>query len=325
MRKLFLSGMLLLSSLCMFGQAKKPILMIVPSDSYCSRYEFVQEYTDEAGNIQTISDYKKAFSQAESEELRLVISEISKIMAERGFPLKDLEQTLKSLSQSNAELSLLQSSSSFSSIKESPIDVLKRTAKADIILDIDFSVKARGPQRFITFNLRAVDAYTNKIITAVAGDGKPSVSASVGLLLEEAVLNYMDEFTASLQNHFNDIFENGREIVVVLHVWDNADVNFETEFEYMGETGMLGDIMDVWMDENCINHRFSRVSATENNIRYEQVRIPLSKVSFGKERAIDARGFIAGLSSFLSKEPFNTVCKVYERGLGEVWLILGEK
>lgn len=325
MRKLFICATLLLSLFSAFGQAKKPILMIVPSDSYCTRHNAVQKYTDESGNIKTISDYSLAFAQAEAEELRLVISEISKIMAEREFPLKDLEQTLKSLSQSNAEASLLQSASSGSSIKESPIDAIRRTAKADIILDIDFTVKTRGPQRYITFNLRAVDAYTNKIITAVAGDGKPSVSAGAGLLLEEAVLNYMDDFTASLQTHFNDIFENGREIVVVLHVWDNADVNFETEFEYMGETGMLGDIMDVWMDDNCVNRRFSRVSATENNIRYEQVRIPLYKVSFGKERAIDAHGFIAGLSSFLSKEPFNTVCKIYERGLGEVWLILGEK
>jgi hypothetical protein len=232
---------------------------------------------------------------------------------------------MKSIAQSNVELSMLQSSSSGSAIRESPIDVLKRTAQADIIMDIDFSVKIRGPQRFITYNLRAVDAYTNKVITAVAGDGKPSSSASVGLLLEEAVLNYMDDYTSALQNHFDDIFTNGREVVVVLRVWDNADVDFETDFEYMGETGMLGDIMDVWMDDNTVNSRFSRVSATENTIRYEQVRIPLFKMSFGRERAIDARGFINGLSTMLKAEPFNIQSKIYERGLGEVWLILGEK
>jgi len=163
------------------------------------------------------------------------------------------------------------------------------------------------------------------VITAVAGDGKPSGSASIGLLLEEAVLNYMDDYTTALQNHFDDIFTNGREVVVVLRVWDNADVNFETDFEYKGETGMLGDIMDVWMDDNSVNSRFSRVSGTENTIRYEQVRIPLFKMSFGKERAIDARGFINGLGSMLKAEPFNIQSKVYERGLGEVWLILGEK
>jgi len=79
------------------------------------------------------------------------------------------------------------------------------------------------------------------------------------------------------------------------------------------------------MDDNTVNSRFSRVSGTENTIRYEQVRIPLFKMSFGKERAIDARGFINGLGSMLKAEPFNIQSKVYERGLGEVWLILGEK
>lgn len=311
-------------SIAAFSQAKKPTLMVIPSDSYCDRNGFTQYYTDEAGNRHVISDYTKAFSQAESEELRLVISELSKIMAERGFPLKDLEQTLKSIKQTNIERDLLTSSSG-SVIKESPIDVIKRTAKADIILDLDFSVKTRGPQKYITFNLRGVDAYSNKVIASASGDGKPSTSATVGILLEEAVINYIDDFNAALQKHFNDMFTNGREIVVILNVWDNADFDFDTEYEYMGETGMLVDIIDVWMDDNCVNSRFSRISNTENMIHYEQVRIPLYKTSFGKERAIDARGFIADLSSFLRKAPFYIDSKIYDRGLGEVWLILGEK
>lgn len=325
MRKITLSFLIVLMTVAVFGQAKKPILMIFPSDSYCTRNGCTQDFTDESGKTSSISDFSKVFNQTNSEELRLVISELSTIMADREFPLKDLEQTLKTIQQTNTELSLLQSSSSGSSILESPIDIIKRTAKADIILDLDFSVKKRGPQHYISFNLRGIDAYTGKVITAVAGDGQPSSAATVGLLLEEAVLNYMDDFTNALQNYFNDLFENGREIVVSLHVWDNADVNFETDFEYMGETGMLGDIMDVWMDDNCINSRFSRVSATENSIRYEQVRIPMFKTSFGKERAIDAHGFINGLKNFLKNEPFNIESKIYERGLGEVWLILGEK
>ncbi|MDL2242126.1 DUF6175 family protein [Bacteroidales bacterium OttesenSCG-928-K03] len=324
MKKIITLILLVFVSFAAFSQAKKPTLMVVPSDSYCDRNGFTQYFTDEAGNKRVISDYTKAFSQAESEELRLVISELSKIMAERGFPLKDLEQTLKSIKQTNVERDLLTSSSG-SIVKESPIDVVKRTAKADIILDLDFSVKTRGPQKFITFNLRGVDAYSNKIVAAASGDGKPSTSASVGILLEEAVINYIDDFNDLLQKHFNDMFDNGREIVVVLNIWDNVDFDFDTEYEYMGETGMLVDIIDVWMDDHCVQSRFSRTSNTENMIHYEQVRIPLYKMSFGKERAIDARGFISDLSSFLKKAPFYIDSKIYDRGLGEVWLILGEK
>ena len=324
MKRIFTLIILIAVSFAAFSQAKKPIIMLVPSDSYCDRNGFTQTFTDETGKKQVISDFSKAFSKAESEELRLVISELSKIMADRGFPLKDLERTIKSIQQTNIERDLITSPSG-EVIRESPIDVIKRTAKADIILDLDFSVKTKGPQKFITFNMRGVDAYTNKIITAVSGDGKPSTSASIGILLEEAVLNYIDDFNSSLQRHFDDMFTNGREIVVMLNIWDNADFDFDTEYEYLGETGMLVDIIDVWMDDNCVNSRYSRLSNTENMIHYEQVRIPLFKMSFNKERAIDSRGFITSLGTFLKGAPFYIDSKIYDRGLGEVWLILGEK
>ena len=305
------------------GQAKKPTLMVVPSDSWCQRNQYMSSFTDESGNTTQIPDYQKAVSY--NENLRLVISEMARIMAERGFPLKDLEQNLKSLKQENVERSLLQSKTSGSFIQESPSDKLKRTAKADIILDLDFDIKKQGPQRYITFNLRANDAYSNKIITSISGEGKPSSSITTGILLEEAVLNYMDAFNASLMGYFDDMAKNGREVKVNILLWEDAPFDLEGEFDYLGETLMLGDIIDFWMDDHCVGGRYSRINGSESEIRYEQVRIPLYQTLAGKERAIDTRRFISGLNSMLKKEPFNITSKIYERGLGEVWLVIGEQ
>ncbi len=322
MKRILILAFALLLSIVSFSQAKKPIIMVVPSDAYCNRNNYITTFKDESNATQTISDYKKAVSL--NEDLRLVISELSNIMAQRGFPLKDMEQTLKSLEMESTEMSLLASSSG-SSIIESPIDQLKRVAKADIIMDIDFTINKRGPSKYITFNLRGLDAYTNKVITAASGDGKPSTVATAGLLLEEAVLNYMDSFNAALQNHFNDMFENGREVTISLKMFDVSPVNFESEFSYMGETAQLLDIIDFWMDENCVKHRFSRTIGGEYLLKYEQVRTPLFRTVFGKERAADTRSFVTSLSKFLSSEPFNIPSKIYEKGLGEAWLILGDK
>lgn len=323
MKKLIYICIGLIASATLFGQARKPILMVVPSDAWCQRNNCMTTFTDETGARQAVPDYRKAVSH--NEELRLVISELATIMAENNFPLKDLEQSLKSLQQEDAELSLIQSKSSGSTILESPSDKLKRVAKADIILDLDFNVKKQGPKRYISFNLRANDAYSNKTISSISGDGKPSTTIKTGVLLEEAVLNYMDEFNAALMTHFDDMAQNGREVKINILLWQNAPFDLEEEFDYKGETLSLGDIIDFWMDDHCVKGRYSRINGSESEIRYEQVRIPLFMEILGKERAIDTKRFISNLSSMLKKEPFNITSKIYERGLGETWLIIGEQ
>ena len=325
MKRVLLLGLLLMVSIFFMVQAKKPILMVIPSDSYCDRNNYLQEFTDETGAVRYVSDYNSIFKSADSEDLRLVIAELSKLFAERGFPLKDLEQTLKSMNNASIEESLLSSSSSGASIKSTPLDMVKNNAQPDIILDLDYMVKTRGPQRFITYVLRAVDAYSNKVIAANSGDGEPSASATVNQLLEVAVLNYIDSFSDQLMAYFEDMAVNGREIVVKLKVWDNLDVNFETEYFFEDEELELVDIIDYWMQDYTVNHAPVRTRASENFINYEQVRIPLYKERKGRQSAIGAREFVNDLRSFLRKDPFFLDSKIYERGLGEVWLIIGEK
>lgn len=312
-------------SVNLMAQAKKPTIMVIPSDAYCSRHGYTTEWVDENGNVNTVSDITNLFKQDDIEDLRLVITELSQIMAERGFPLKDLEQTLKSIQQETVEMSLLESSSSSAYITESMLDKVKRTAKADIILDLDYTVNQKGPQRFISYNMRGIDAYTNKVIAANSGVGNPSTTAPVNLLLEEAVLNYMDSFCAQLMSHFEDMANNGREIVVKFRVWDNADIDLETEFDFEDDYLELTDIISYWMEDNTVNHAPTRTNATSTYLVFEQVRIPLYRERNGRLSALDARGFMNGIRSYLKKEPFLIESKIYERGLGEVWIILGEK
>ena len=314
-----------MSSTTLMAQAKKPTVMVIPADAYCSRNGYVTEWVDENGAKNTVSDIANIFKQDDVDDLRLVISELSRIMAERGFPLKDLEQSLKSIQQESIEMSLLESSSSGACVTESILDKVKRTAKADIILDLDFTPMQKGPQRYISYNLRALDAYTNKVIAANSGVGSPSISAPINLLLEEAVLNFIDSFCAQLMSHFEDMAANGREIVLKLKVWDSSDITFEEEFEFEDEYMELTDIISYWMEDNTVNHAPTRTNATENFITFEQVRIPLYRERNGRQSALDARGFANSLRSYLKNEPFVIESKIYERGLGEVWIVIGEK
>lgn len=306
-----------------FGQAKakKPTIMVVPSDRLCISQGYSMTFNNQGSEV-TLPDYKKALQNDGS--LRMVISKMSGIMADRGFPLKDLEQELKNLAQEAAEASMLTSSSSGDALAESPIDALKRTAKADIIMDLDFEVKQQGPRKYIVFTLNGLDAYTSKNVASASGTGAPSTAAAPELLLEEAVLSYMDEFNGRLMSHFTDMFANGREVKIQIKVWGSSMDNLESEFDYNGDTDELGIFIEDWMADNTVQGRYSLSDGSENFQKYEQVRIPMFYMRNGKERAMDTKRFVGDLRKWVQAN-FAIESKLYMRGLGEAWLILGEK
>ena len=96
----------------------------------------------------------------------------------------------------------------------------------------------------------------------------------------------------NIKNIFDDMFTNGREIMLTIKIWDSWENDLETEFD--GEE--LTDIIDDWMAKNTVSGRYNMTDATENVIRFEQVRIPIYD---DRERAIDARGFAKDLRKFL--------------------------
>lgn len=318
MKKYIFTNLLVLISILVFGQAKKPTIMVVPSDNWCITNNYTLTY-NEMGTTKVLPDYKKAIQMETN--LLMTISKINTMMADRGFPLVNLETALKNMEQESAELAMLGSKSG-SGIAESPIDVLQRTANADIIMQLTYTINKQGPQRSITFMLQGLDAYTNKQIAGAQGTGAPSFATETPVLLEEAVISHLDNFNARLQAHFDDLFQNGREIVFQVRVWDSSPIDLEEVFTHKGNDLELGEIIEDWVAENTIGGRFNTSTYTENVIRFEQVRIPLYDE---RQRAMDTRRWIRDLRTILTKAPFNQDVKVYTRGLGEVWLIIGEK
>jgi hypothetical protein len=102
-------------------------------------------------------------------------------------------------------------------------------------------------------------------------------------------------------------------------------VDLEQDFDADGTYDMLSFHIENWMAENTVSGRFSTVDATGTMMRFEQVRIPTTFTHNGREMAMDTRRFAANLNRYLAGEPFNVESKIYQRGLGEAWLIIGEK
>jgi hypothetical protein len=314
--QLFLIAITLSSfSTTTFGQAKKPTLMILPSDNWCEQRYFMTEF-DNQGSKQKVPNYKQAFQ--EDTEINQVISKIGSMMIDRGFPLKDAEQELKAIEVRSAEDNMTASSKSSSSIAESPLDKLKNKTKADIIIQIWWKINKTDQGKSVSFTIEAFDAYTSKRIASATGTGAPNNTDIVPVLLQNAILSYIEPFAAQLQSHFDDLFSNGREIILTVKRWNSWDKNLETEIN--GEE--ITDYINKWMQQNTFKGRFSMNDATENTIRFDQVRIPLFDAN---SNAIDARQFAKGLQKHLKAAPFNFEVKLMTRGLGEAILVLGEK
>lgn len=296
-------------SVCVSAQ-KKPTLMILPSDNWCTQRYFTTEY-DNQGVKERVSNYRQAFQ--EDLELSPVISKIGELMTGYGYSLKDAEMELKNVSARTAEDNVTFSKSSGAQFTESPLDILKRRAKADIIIQIGWVVNAST----ITFTLEAFDAYTSKRI-ATSTETENRTAEAIPLQLQQAVKKHIKPFDQQLDVFYSNMKSNGREIVLTIRTWDNWDNDLETEY---GSDELLGHIQQ-WLTKNTVKGQFNLSDATENFAQFEQVMIPLKNEN---GVAADARSFTRGLQKHLNAAPFSIPSKLMMRGLGEAILVLGEK
>jgi hypothetical protein len=107
-----------------------------------------------------------------------------------------------------------------------------------------------------------------------------------------------------------------------VRVFNGVAFDLEAEFDFKSEKLECGEIIEDWVAANTVKGRFNLSDYTENRMFFEQVRIPLFD---DRDRAMDTRRWVRDLRTMLNGAPFNTPVKIYTRGLGEVWLIVGEK
>ena len=314
MKKTILLFCAFLLALSAASQTKKPTIMILPSDNWCTQRYFMITYDNQGTDVK-VPNYQQAFQ--EDTELGQVISKVGGVLTSLGYSLKDAEQEIKSLNVKQAEDNVTMSKTSGAQLVESPLDVLKRRVKSDIIIQIWWKLNREAAGRSASFTLEAFDAYTNKRIATSTGTTKPS-SDIIPVLLARAVKENIKPFDHQMDDWFADQTKRGREISLTVRCWDSWDKDLEEE--YNGEE--LTDCIQSWLQKNCVNGTFNLSDGTESFAQFEQVRIPLFD---DKGKAMDARAFATKLRKFLQQPPFNITSKVMVRGLGEAIVVLGEK
>lgn len=288
--------------------------MILPSDNWCNQRYFMTSFSNQGSTIK-VPNYQQAFM--EDTELPQVISKVGGVLTGLGYSLKDAEQEIKSIATKTAEDNVTFSKTSGAALDETPLDVLKRRVKSDIIIQIWWKLNRDSKGHSASFTLEAFDTYTNKRIATSTGTTKSSKEI-IPVLLEQAVKENIKPFDEQMSRWYDEQEKKGREIVLTVRCWDNWENDLETEYD----GNELTDCIQDWLAEHTVNSSYSYSDGTETFAQFEQVRIPLLDQ---RGRAMDARAFATELRKYLQKPPYNITSKVMMRGLGEAIIVLGEK
>lgn len=320
-KKTILILLALIININLFAQAKKPTIMIKPSDDWMNQpypnqpnVNFMMEF-DNQGLKERRPNYEEALVKYPN--LNSVIGKIDAEMRKDGFETVLLETTLKELKQKRAE-DAVRSMKGQKSVD--PIEQLRAVAKADIEFSVFWKIKRQGPRHAIeTFRIQGIDTYTNKPVAYAEGSGDWAFISEVSEadLLREAVLSKMDGFKAELMTSFTNMFAQGREVVLEISTAPDWEKNLQSNFQ--------GDELNIkiedWISDNTKNHKFGSPEVSETNMTVKGCKIELFNAA---GRPQDAALWVRPLKKYLVELGVPGVL-VAPVGLGRVQIFLSGK
>jgi hypothetical protein len=248
-----------------FGQAKKPRLVVVPSDALLVQMNLLGG-TDDMGEVNYVQNYKQAFLDT---DLKACIAKISELFQDDGFPLTMLEAELRRVQGKNL------------------------TIPVDVRLELNYKINKQGPRDVLYYELTGLDAYSSKQIAGSSGQSNPAIGETKVNLLQEAVKDKFRKFADDILNYFTSLAEVGRESRLTI---ETNGIELPSQVE---------DIVDLWLQRNCVNGSFSIDEVDEEALRASQAMMPLFNAN---GRGMDARNFYRPLVQELkTKLPGYTV------------------
>jgi hypothetical protein len=308
-----LAFLFLITTSFAFSQAvNKPSIMVFPDDVWMNSNGFLKEVDNQGVKIM-VPDYAKALLNV---ELGQVITNIEKMMLDRGYQLDNLSQTLKSLQDAEA-IKSMETSEEGNSVEVSIKDKLLNTARPHLVLYVSWNVNTIGPKKSVSFSIKALDAGTNKPAGAASGTGNELIGASLPVMLETAVLSHIDNFNAQLMTYFDDMVTKGREIIVEIQVFENSPKKINSEINEDGDE--LSDDIQKWMKANSVNGAGTVQTKTSTLMKIIGVRIPLRSEDGS---AFSADDFGTKLRKYMRKT-YQLPCSSYPVGTGKTVLVIG--
>ena len=284
----------------------KPTIMVIPSDKLLQQYDALQVVTNNGANVY-VRDYAKYL--LDNPNNKVAISAIQNEFVQMQYPLTDLEQTLKSLSNKQAH-------NLADDVEQDAKTLLLQTASPDIIieLDYDFKMNATDPNfsKKLTYTLSAFDSYTNKAFSTKTNS---CTGSDFNELFSKSIHKEMKSILPEINEYFKDIVVHGREITVRFSVKKGLSFNFSSE-------SITGDIYSDWIMDYMDSHTKKGTYKLQNNTDYElyftNVRISTLRPDGTQNSAYNwARELIKEM-----KKDCGVKCTNKVQGLGDVHIMI---
>lgn len=314
MKKFLFFLFLALSSISSFAQkVAKPNIMVYPDREWCQ----ARHYVDAVGN----PDFNRAL---QDEEFQMCIVQFSGIMAERGYKLMDLSQTLEKYNSGKAKR-MVMTGRNGETIQENDEDVLARAANIDIKILFNIKKQSFGGVNQVQFLVKAIDAATAENIWAEPFT-PVKTSAPAATVLAQAVAGKMDSFCDGLQRHFDGMMDEGRKCYVEFNVAQNGEgLDFAKEYEYLdGDDHELGEILTAELTDCAVNNSVIP-ETTEDNCYSFTCQVPLfGRDMKGNEKGITAQEWVNNSIKKILKN-LGIDAKVSAMGQGKVYVMLSPR
>jgi hypothetical protein len=247
-------------------QQALPSLMVIPSDNLLDEYGALSNKKYDNGRKYVLRDYQH-YLQANKDNQQ-ILSVIQEAFVNMDYPLTDLEQGLKQLSTQEA-------TDMADELEKDSKTLLLATIQPDIILEIDYRNKMDlsshdVTNRSLSYTLRAIDAYTNKVVSSVneSGiDGNELVP-----LFKESLESKMSTFSQDIINYFSDILYRGREVTLRVAVEKGTNVHL-TDENVEGDT--YADWIVDYLDVHSVKGAYKLQRNTDDELYFVNVRIKL--------------------------------------------------
>lgn len=286
----------------------KPAIMVIPSDQFLQREGFLK--TTQM-NGRTVYDRDYSGFILKSTTNKSAVRAIQNHFINEGYPLSDLEQSLKSLNvQENMD--------DVDNVAKDAKTLLVATCHPDIILEFDFNFKnvATGrttSSKAIDYNMAALDAFSNK---SVASFAKTGIEGDITVYLEQQLPSDLPDFIAQIKTYFTDIVKNGRDITFRVTLDNGSAINLTDDYNDMGDT--YADWIREWIKTNAKNGTATLSRNTAKEMFYTSVRITNNEDDGTQFNAYD-------FANKFRKEfikTFNIKATNSTQGLGDAYVII---
>ena len=240
----------------------KPKLMIIPSDRMLKDEKCLAIKTFN-GKETVIRDIYGFI--VKSEKSNSIVSAIQKYFIHIGYPLNDLEQSLKSINNK-------QILDEADNIAKDAKTLLINTVLPDMILELDYQenvITGRTSRKsYINIALSAIDVYSDKVI---AVSNKNNLDMSLEEYLEKGITKDLETLEPQLRNYFADIVANGREISFRVTLGNDSPINLSDMYNNEGDT--YSDWIRRWVITNAKNGSANMILNTKKEMAFTNVRI----------------------------------------------------